>query len=98
MLQAASRTPIALDGTLSGQRLELKFTERDTRRTSGGTPVMDVGDDGSLRGSFSSDAAQSRGASQATRVSAATAVDRVSLTTDHRSSAASLSSRLSPSF
>ena len=70
-LQSASRTPITLEGMLNGQRVELKFIERGTLRTSGGTLVMDVGDDGSLRGTFSSDAAQSRGTSQATRVTSA---------------------------
>ncbi len=72
-LPAASRTPIALEGTVRGQRLELEFIETGSLRTSGGTLVMDVGDDGSLQGRFSSDAAQSRGTAQATRASSAAA-------------------------
>jgi cytoskeletal protein RodZ len=70
-LRPDSRTPIAVEGKLNGQRLDLKFTERGSRRVSGGTMVLEVGDDGSLRGTFSSDAAQSRGTSQATRMSTA---------------------------
>lgn len=72
-LPVASRTPITLEGTSSGQHLELEFTEGGRLRTSGGTLVMDVGADGSLRGRFSSDAAQSRGTAQATRASSTAA-------------------------
>ena len=67
-IRANGRTPIALAGTLTGRRLELKFAEVGARRPSGGTMVLDVADDGSLRGSFTSDAARSRGSSQARRV------------------------------
>jgi cytoskeleton protein RodZ len=63
-----SRTPIAVEGTLDGRRLELTFTERGARRTSAGTFVMDVADDGTLRGTFTSDAAKSQGTSLARRM------------------------------
>ena len=67
-IAAASQTPISFEGTLNGRRLELRFAERGNRRTSGGTMLLDLTDDGSLRGSFVSDAARSRGSAQATRI------------------------------
>ena len=74
-LPPASQTPITLEGTINGDRLDLTFTERGRHRTSGGSLVLAIGADGSLRGNFSSDAAQSRGTSAATRVSATTPSD-----------------------
>jgi hypothetical protein len=69
-LPARSRTPIAVEGTLTGRRLELSFTERGALRTTAGTFVMNVADDGTLRGSFMSDAAQAQGTSMARRITA----------------------------
>lgn len=63
-----ARTPIALEGTLDGRRLELRFTEKGRRRTTAGTLIMQVADDGLMRGRFASEAAQSRGTSRATRL------------------------------
>ena len=67
LLPAARRTPIALEGTLSGGRLDLRFIESGARRASGGAFVMHVVDDRTMRGSFTSDAASSRGSSIARR-------------------------------
>ena len=47
-IPAGSRTRIAVEGTLIGDRLELNFTEHGTRRTSNGTFVMNVADDGDV--------------------------------------------------
>ena len=66
-LPAKRRTPIALEGTRNGQRLELTFTERGARRVSRGTFVMEVTADGALQGRFLSDAANSQGSSFARR-------------------------------
>jgi transcriptional regulator with XRE-family HTH domain len=66
-IPSARRTPISVAGTLYQNRLELSFTERGTRRTSAGRFVWQVSDDGALRGTFSSDAASSRGTSYARR-------------------------------
>ena len=63
-----ARTPISVDGTMVGDRLELSFTERGIRRTSHGSFEMQLADDGSLRGRFSSDAARSSGSSEAIRM------------------------------
>jgi hypothetical protein len=67
-LAGEGRTPIFVEGTLNGRRLELTFTERGRRRTSGGTLLLDVAEDGTLRGAFASDAANARGASVARKV------------------------------
>jgi transcriptional regulator with XRE-family HTH domain len=67
-ITAKSRTPISVAGTLNGRRLELKFTERGTRRATGGVLRLDVSEDGLLRGKFESAAARSSGSSQAQRV------------------------------
>ena len=63
-----SRTPIEIEGIRRGDRLELRFTERGSLRTSTGTFVMDVGTDGTLRGQFASTSANSSGSSIARRV------------------------------
>jgi transcriptional regulator with XRE-family HTH domain len=65
-----SRTPIIIEGVRKGNRLELRFTEHGTRRTTGGTFVMDVSEDGTLRGQFASSAANSGGSSIARRITA----------------------------
>jgi hypothetical protein len=67
-LPASRRTPITVEGTLTGRRLELSFTERATQRAGAGTFVMTVADDGTLRGRFVSDAAKARGTSLARRM------------------------------
>jgi transcriptional regulator with XRE-family HTH domain len=67
-LPPGSRTPIILEGTRDGDRLELNFTERGTRRTSTGTFVLNVTRDGTLQGSFASDAANAQGTSLARRM------------------------------
>jgi hypothetical protein len=64
------RFPIEVEGTYENGLLELTFTEKGRLRTSGGTISLQLADDGLLSGSFSSDAAQSSGRSQARRVSA----------------------------
>ena len=58
----AARTPITLAGTLDADRAELTFTERGKRRVSGGTLLLVRASENTLRGRFSSDAAQSSGA------------------------------------
>ena len=65
-LAGEGRTPVFVEGTLNGPRLQLTFTERGRRRTSGGTLVLNVAKDGTLRGVFAGDAA--RGASVARKV------------------------------
>jgi transcriptional regulator with XRE-family HTH domain len=66
-LPANRRTPIVLEGTRTGQRLELTFTEKGARRVSQGTFVMELTVDGVLQGRFISDAANSQGSSLARR-------------------------------
>ena len=65
---ARARRPISVDGTIEEGRLALTFTEEGLRRTSHGSFEMQLAEDGSLRGRFSSDAAQSSGSSQAVRM------------------------------
>lgn len=65
---AAGRTPISVEGTFDGDRLELKFTELGAQRTSRGTIALDVVDGSTLRGTFKSDAAKARGTSEAKRM------------------------------
>lgn len=70
-LPVRRRTPINLEGTLDGNRLALDFTEHGTRRASAGRFVLYLSDDGSFRGRFTSDAAQSSGETIAVREAAA---------------------------
>jgi hypothetical protein len=56
-----ARTPITLDGTLTDDRLELTFTERGRLRVTGGKLVLARHSDNTMRGRFSSTAAQSFG-------------------------------------
>jgi transcriptional regulator with XRE-family HTH domain len=67
-LASRARTPITVDGTFKNGQLILAFTERGTRRTSSGTLNLQRADDGSLRGRFSTDAAQSSGRAHAVRL------------------------------
>jgi hypothetical protein len=68
-LAARRRTPIKVEGTLEDNRLLLDFTEVGARRTSGGRFVLYLAQDGSFRGRFTSDAAQSSGVTVAVRES-----------------------------
>jgi hypothetical protein len=56
-----ARTPITLDGTLTDDRLELTFTEGGRLRVTGGKLVLARHSDNTMRGRFSSTAAQSFG-------------------------------------
>ena len=60
-LGVAAQTPIVIQGTITGERLTLTFTERGLVRSSEGKMILDVNDDGVLRGRFSSSAARSAG-------------------------------------
>jgi cytoskeletal protein RodZ len=66
-LAADGRSPVFVEGTLNGRRLQLTFTERARRRTTGGTLVLNVANDSTLRGVFATDA-NGRGASVARKV------------------------------
>jgi len=66
-LGSAAQTPILIQGTISGERLTLTFIERGLLRTTDGKMILDVNDDGVLRGRFSSTAAQSVGLVEARR-------------------------------
>jgi hypothetical protein len=61
-----AQTPITLEGTIKGDRLTLTFTEKGTQRDSQGKFVL-LADEGTLRGRFSSTAAQSSGTVEAHR-------------------------------
>ena len=65
-----AQTPIFLAGTIAGDRLTLTFTERGALRSTQGKFVLLLEDAGTLRGRFTSTAAQSSG-----RVEAHRAVD-----------------------
>ena len=65
-----AQTPITLDGTIKGDRLTLTFTEKGTQRDSQGKFVL-LADEGTLRGRFSSTAAQSSGTVEAHRAAGA---------------------------
>jgi hypothetical protein len=66
-LAAGRRTPITVEGTLDGRRLQLTFTERGAQRASTGQLSLELTGDGTLRGEFTSDAANARGTSVAQR-------------------------------
>ena len=68
-LPARRRTPIKVEGTLEGNRLALDFTEVGARRRSAGRFLLYLAEDGSFRGRFRSDAAQSSGVTVAVRES-----------------------------
>jgi hypothetical protein len=68
-LVSRSRTPITVAGTIDGRSLALTFTERGARRITHGSFEMQLAEDGSLHGRFSSDAARSSGRAQAVRTS-----------------------------
>ncbi len=66
---SGAQTPITIDGTIAGKRLTLNFVERSTARTTHGKFVLLLQEDGTMRGRFSSTAAQSPGLVEARRVS-----------------------------
>ena len=67
-LRKSARTPITLAGTVEKDKVQLTFREKGRRRESGGTFQFQLAEDGSLRGSFESDAARSSGQSVVRRV------------------------------
>ena len=67
-LRRSARTPITLAGTVEGDEVHLKFREKGRRRESGGTFQYQLAGDGSLRGTFTSNAARSSGQSVVRRV------------------------------
>jgi hypothetical protein len=66
-LDDRAQTPIVVRGTRDGNRITLTFTEQGARRSSEGKMILDVSDDGVLRGRFSSSAARSTGTAEARR-------------------------------
>jgi cytoskeletal protein RodZ len=67
-LPERQRTPIMFQGTRNGRQIELEFTETGSRRVSEGTFTLELADDGTLKGTFRSDVANSQGSSLAVRV------------------------------
>ena len=74
-LSAKQRTPLAVEGERHGERLMLKFTESGARRSSEGTLFLRL-EDGRLSGTFTSDAAGSKGDVRAERDAPAVASDQ----------------------
>ena len=66
-IQGGGRTPIIVEGTVDGGRVTLTFRERGARRQSDGRMILDVHEDGVLRGRFASSAARSTGTAEARR-------------------------------
>jgi cytoskeletal protein RodZ len=60
-IDSKAQTPISLTGTIAGDRLSLTFTESGAQRVTQGKFVLLVDEGGTLRGRFSSTAAQSSG-------------------------------------
>lgn len=67
-IDSRAQTPISLDGTINGDRVELTFTERGARRATQGQFVLMLDGEGALRGSFISSAARSSGSVEARRL------------------------------
>ena len=63
-----ARTTISVNGTIDGDRLQLRFTEHGVRRTTGGTFDLTVDPNGKLHGRFASNAANSSGTVEAERM------------------------------
>jgi cytoskeletal protein RodZ len=61
------QTPISVAGTINGDRLTLTFNERGARRPTEGKFVLLLDESGTMRGRFSSSAAQSSGTVEAHR-------------------------------
>jgi eukaryotic-like serine/threonine-protein kinase len=68
LLLPSQRTPIEVEGRIEGDQLVLHFTEIGSARTSRGTMRWRMGPGSTLRGRFSSDAADSSGSSVARRL------------------------------
>jgi hypothetical protein len=66
---SVAQTPMTLNGTIAGQRLTLSFLEPGAERATQGKFVLLMQEDGTMRGRFSSTAAQSSGRVEARRVS-----------------------------
>ena len=64
-----AQTPVTISGRIDGDRLLLNFVERGTRRRTQGKFDLLIDESGTLRGSFSSNAAGSSGRVEAHRVS-----------------------------
>ena len=67
-LAVADRTPIRLNGSISGDRVEATLIEQGTRRKTSGRFVWRIDKAGGLRGTFDSTAAKTSGKSAATKV------------------------------
>jgi cytoskeleton protein RodZ len=63
----AAQTPITMEGSFDGKRLMLWFIERGAERYGDGKLILDVHENGVLRGRFSSNGAQSNGTAEARR-------------------------------
>jgi len=63
-----AQTPILVAGTIDGDRLTLTFKERGARRPTEGKFVLLLDESGTLRGRFSSTAAQSSGTVEGRRL------------------------------
>jgi hypothetical protein len=66
-LKSTAQTPIAVQGTVDGNRLTLTFVEHGRQRMTEGKMILDLHDDGVMRGRFSSSAARSTGLVEARR-------------------------------
>ncbi|HEX6899286.1 MAG TPA: PBP1A family penicillin-binding protein [Thermoanaerobaculia bacterium] len=68
-LPSSARTPITVTGTVDGDTVKLRFTERGAKRTTGGSFSWELSADRTaLRGSFQSSAADTSGRSVAYRM------------------------------
>jgi hypothetical protein len=67
-IYSRGQTPITISGIVDGDRLMLTFTERGTQRSSQGAFVLQREQDGTMRGRFTSNAANSNGRAEARRV------------------------------
>jgi hypothetical protein len=64
-LPATSRTPIRVEGSINGNRVEATFYEVGASRKTTGRFVWKINDTGELNGTFASTAAHTRGKSKA---------------------------------
>jgi hypothetical protein len=67
-IRSRAQTPLAVNGTIEGDRLTLSFTERGARRPTRGKFILLLDETGTLRGRFTSTAARSSGTVEAQRV------------------------------
>ena len=68
-ISSEAQTPMTVNGTIADKRLTLSFLERGAERATQGKFVLLMQEDGTMRGRFSSTAAQSSGLVEARRVS-----------------------------